>query len=285
MGSFDVSKCMCMRGGTHTCFVGEETALCTLADRGLECVADAAADDCLRNERVLEDHAERCGEILDAADDEDQTAEEVETCHEGHDLFGEGSDTVNAADEDERGDCRYEDTDDPGRNAERGVAGFCHGVGLNHCTHEAERENGCYSEEGGEELTELVRERVHDVVNGTAGHSAVSGYLAGLLSENSFGVDGSHTEESDDPHPEDSTGAANEDRTAGTDDITGTDLCGDCGGESLERAHTTLGGAAAERDITEHFAHAFAEAADLHEAGFYRVDETDTDQKDNQNIV
>ena len=50
-----------MRGRAHTCFVGKQAALDTLADSGLECIAEAAADDGIGLERVLEDQAESLG--------------------------------------------------------------------------------------------------------------------------------------------------------------------------------------------------------------------------------
>ena len=47
-----VCHSVCVRSRAHTGFVGEQAALDALADSGLERVAEAAADDCIRLERV-----------------------------------------------------------------------------------------------------------------------------------------------------------------------------------------------------------------------------------------
>ena len=51
-------------GRTHTGLIGEQAALCTLRNGGLDGVAEAAADDGLRSEGILEDHAEGRGDSL-----------------------------------------------------------------------------------------------------------------------------------------------------------------------------------------------------------------------------
>ena len=57
-------------------------------------------------------------------------------------------------------------------------------------------------EEYGKELTELAAEGSLDVVDGTAGDRAVFADFLILLCQNSLTVDGGHTEEGRDPHPE-----------------------------------------------------------------------------------
>ena len=73
--------------------------------------------------------------------------------------------------------------------------------------------------------------------------------------------------------------------TAGTDDITGTDLGCDCGGQCLERGQTALLLAAAELDVAKYLLHAFAEAANLHEASLDGEDEAGAHQQENENVV
>jgi pyruvate formate lyase activating enzyme len=45
---------MSVRRGTHPGFVGKKPPLYALADGGFQCVADSAADQCFRHERILE---------------------------------------------------------------------------------------------------------------------------------------------------------------------------------------------------------------------------------------
>ena len=99
-------------------------------------------------------------------------------------------------------------------------------------------------------------------------HVAVCIDDAGLLSQSSLSIDGGHAKESNDPHPEDSTGAAGEDCAGCTNDVAGTDLSCNGGSQSLEGAHAALVLVTAELYITENLLHAFAEAANLNKAGF-----------------
>ena len=109
--------------------------------------------------------------------------------------------------------------------------------------------------------------------------------LTGLHGQRGLSVNGCHAKEGDDPHPEDGAGAAHQDGAAGADDVTGTHLGGDGRGQSLERGHTTFLLATAQGQVAEYLLHAFAEAADLHEASFDGEDEAGTHQQENENVV
>ena len=124
-----------------------------------------------------------------------------------------------------------------------------------------------------------------DVVNGTAHDLAALGLDAGLLSQNSLSVDGSHAQEGDDPHPEDSTGAAGQDSTGSTDDVAGTDLSCNSSGQSLERGHTAFMLLAVQSQLAEHIAHTFAEAAHLNELGLEGEPQAGAHQQEHQNVV
>ena len=108
---------------------------------------------------------------------------------------------------------------------------------------------------------------------------------AGFLRNNGLCVDGRHAEEGDDPHPEDCTGTANEDRTARADDVAGTDLRRDCRGQCLERTHAAIAGAALEGEVAEHFSPAFAKAAHLHKVGLDGVEQSDADEQNDENVI
>ena len=104
--------------------------------------------------------------------------------------------------------------------------------------------------------------------------------LTRLLCEGCLGVDGCHAEEGDDPHPENSTGTADQNGAAGTDDVTRTDLCGNGGCQRLEGGKTVTAFFA----LAEHTAPAFAKAAYLHEAGLDGVKDANADQKDDEDV-
>ena len=274
-----------VRGGAHTGLVGEQAALGTLRNRGLDGVAEAAADDGLGLEGILEDHADGGGDVLDADDQDDQAAEQEDSRHDGDDLLRDGGEALYAAKEDERADRDEDDTDDPGGNAEGGLHRGADGVGLHHAAEEAECQRDGDGEEAGEELAEAALKGRRDVVDRTALDVAVLFDDAGLLGERRFRVDRGHAEEGDDPHPEDGAGAAGQDRAGRADDVARTDLSGDGGGERLEGAHAAVMLLAAQRQVAEHAVPALFEAAQLYEAGLDGVPKAHAEQQEHENVV
>ena len=301
MGIFNVSQCVCVRGRTHTCFVREQTALCTLCHGLGNGSAECTTDESLGCERILEDHAEGGGNALDVDTENEQTADDVDQRHDGNDLFCDRTEALNTAEENEAGKCGNDHTDDncnqvefkradgEGRidteGAEHPCEVFCDRVGLNHSTDKAERDDSSHREECGKELTELTLESGLDVVNRTTLDRAVRIGDTGLLCENGLCIDGSHAEEGDDPHPEDGAGATDQNGAAGTDDVTGTDLCGNRGSKCLEGRKTALLLATLELDVAKYVLHALAEAANLNEARADRVEQTDADEQEEKNVA
>ena len=269
----------------HTGLIREEAALGTLGDRGLEGVADTAADDGLGLEGILEDHAEGGGDGLDAGAEDHQTAQQEDTGHNRHQLLGDGGKTLHTAQEDDSADDDQDDTHDPGGDAEGRLHGGADGVGLDHAAHEAKGQDDGDGEEARQELSEASLERRGDVVDWAALDIAVRLNDTGLLGQGSLGIDSGHAEEGDDPHPEDSAGAAGEDSAGGTHDVAGAHLGGDGGGQRLEGGHAAFLGAAAEVHLTEKLFHALAEATDLDKAGLDRVPQAHTHQQEDEDIV
>ena len=66
-----------MRGGSHACLVGEETAGNTVADRLTHCDSGTCTKNRLRIKRALQDRKERCRESRDVHADQDQAANEA----------------------------------------------------------------------------------------------------------------------------------------------------------------------------------------------------------------
>ena len=285
MGVLHVGLRVGVGRGAHTGLVGEQAALGALGDSGLEGVAEAAADDGLGLEGILEDHAEGGGDILDAADQNGQTAQQEDARHDGHQLFSDSRQTLHAAQEDDRADDHQHDTHDPGGHAEGRFHGGADGVGLHHAAHEAQRQNDGHSEEACQELAEAALERGGDVIDGAALDIAVSADDAGLLRQRRLRIDGRHAEEGNDPHPEDSAGAAGEDGAGGAHDIAGAHLRGDGGGQRLEGGHAALLGAAAEVHLAEELLHTLAEAAHLHEPGLDGVPQANAHQQEDEDVV
>ena len=141
---------------------------------------------------------------------------------------------MHTADKYEPCDRCHNNSDDPSRNTECVRAGLRNGIGLHHAAEKSECENDGDGEESGKEFAESAREGLPDIVYRSAGRVPILVHCAGLLCQHSLSINGSHAEESDDPHPENRAGSAGEDRAAGTDDISGTYLSCDSSGQGLE---------------------------------------------------
>ena len=192
---------------------------------------------------------------------------------------------LSAAEEDEARNDSHDSAAYPAGDVEGAGAALGNGVGLYHGAHEAECENDGNGEKACEELAELAFERSLYIVHGAAGDAAVSVNDTGLLSQNGLGIDGSHAEECDYPHPEDCARAADKDSAASTNNVAGTDLSGNSGGQRLERAHAAFMLIAFKADVSEHLAPCLAEAADLDESGLYREPEAAADEQENEHVV
>ncbi len=127
-------------------------------------------------------------------------------------------------------------------------------------------------------------EGMGDVVDGAAVDLAIGVLDAGLLSQNSLSIDGSHAQEGNDPHPEDGAGAAGEDSAGCTDDIAGTNLRGDGSGHSLEGTHAALMLVALQAHVAEDALQACAQVT-LYEAGLDGEPEARAHQQKDQNVV
>ena len=113
MGALDLCLSVCVRSRAHTGFVGEQAALNALGDCLFDGKADRAADDCGGVERALEDEREGLGNILNAADNNNKSAEYIQDRHDGHELLGNRSNAVSTANEDKRADNSNYCTHDP----------------------------------------------------------------------------------------------------------------------------------------------------------------------------
>ena len=285
VGISDVGLGVGVGSGAHAGLVGEQAPLGALADGGLDGVAEAAADDCLGLEGVLKDHSKGGRQVLDTGDQHHQAAQQEDGRHDGDHLLGDGGQTLDAAQEDKAADDYQDHTHDPGGDAEGGLEGGADGVGLDHAAHEAQGQDDGHGEEAGQELAEGALEGGGDVVDGTAVDGAVLVDDPGLQSQGGLGVDGGHAVEGNDPHPEDSAGTAGEDGAGSADDVAGTYLGGNGGGQSLEGAHAPLLLTAPQGQVAKNLLHALAEAANLDEPGLNGIPHAHGNEQEHQNVA
>ena len=114
-----------------------------------------------------------------------------------------------------------------------------------------------------------------DIVNRTSGYLSVF-YNFIFLCKGSLGIDGSHSEERAEPHPEDGSGAAAEKCSCSTGQITGTYLSGNCGCNRLEGGHFARFLLTLVTKVTKEKLEALSKFSYLNELEFYGVEDTRT---------
>ncbi len=233
----------------------------------------------------MENHAEGFGNIANPNDQNDQAKHQIGTGHERNNFFGYRGNAINAADEDDARENRNENADDPAGDAKGIGASFTDGIGLHHAAHKAKGQNDGDRKKCSHKTTKIIIKSALDVVDRAAGNASVFVDYFCILSQNGFCVDGCHAEESDDPHPEDCAGATNQNSTAGTDDVSGTDLSCNSSCQRLKGTDAAFMLAAVKGKVAEHAAHTFPKAAHLNKAGANREEKSTCNQHDDQNVV
>ena len=100
---------------------------------------------------------------------------------------------------------------------------------------------------------EFFAQALFNVVHRTAGSVAV--FIIGTIlnSQHAFGIFGCHTEESSQPHPQQSTGTTELNCRCYANDITGADSCGQSSAQSLKAAYITFALAAGGKNQLQGF--------------------------------
>ena len=231
-----------MGSRTHTGFIGEQTTSHTETDCFLNGHTDDTTHNGLGSECAYKDRAKCRQNVAGIHENSYQRTNNVQTSHDRHDLLSHRSNALHAAQENERRNSCHHDANCQLRNAESGIECIADGVRLHHVAHEAQCQNNGNCKETGHDLAENALECSLDVIHGTAGNRAVFVYSSILLCQHGFAIDGCHTEESRDPHPEHGTGTTCNQGRCATGNVTGTDLCRNGSCQSLERTHTVLAG-------------------------------------------
>ena len=140
----------------------------------------------------------------------------------------------------------------------------CDRVGLYSITHESECQCDQYCENSGKDFSKCSLERCSYVVYRTSCNLSVCSDRLILLSHDGLCINGCHSEECCDPHPEDCSSSTNCKCCCRSGDITGSHLC--CNGcrKRLERRHSvfTCFSFLAEQ-TTKGSSHTFAKSPDL----------------------
>ena len=266
-------------GGAQARLIGEGAAAHTPDDGLLQQDAGACAQDRLGGKGAGEDQLEGLPDVPGVGGDDNEGEEDVEKAHEGDELFRDGADALDAAEEDQGHQEGHDDAADQAdeelaagivRRGDEGgdgvIDGAHDGVGLGAV---ADAEGGQHGEEAEEAAQPLpvLAHAVFDVVHGAAHPVAVVVALPVLDGEDDLGVLGDHAHEGREPEPEDRAVAAQGDGLGGAHDVAGAHRGGEGGGQGLEGRHRAVAGLLLVEDFAQGVAHGVAEAAELHAAG------------------
>ena len=233
----------------------------------------------------MEDHAECFRKVFQTLEEDEQTAQNIKERHQRHEFLRDRRDTPCAAEENECGTERGRRTHAPAGKTESRPARFGNGVGLDHRPHESECQNGRNGEKTGKKPSECSAESRPNVENGAAVKRPVVVDLPCFLGEYRLGIDRRHAEEGNDPHPEDRTGTADQDRAARTDDISRPDLCRDRSGECLEGTQAPFLLLSVQGNAPKDLLHPLAKAPDLNESRPDREVDPDPHEEKNENVI
>ena len=272
--------------GTEAGFIGENTAGNTLLHADKE-AANNTAGHSSRIEGTLDDRSKHCGNLIGLHNDQANAQNHIQQSHGGNQLFGDLTDTLDAADEDQSHDDADEHTDDQVAACgavhaqqtvvdQSGVDSSGDGVDLGGI---AGTEDSADAEEGIQvsQPHPLTAEAILDVVHGAADIVALVIALPVMDRQGNFGKLGSHAQQGGDPHPENGTGAADGDGTCHTGDVAGTNGSCQSGTDRLERGQRTSSSFFLPEHAADGIFHGITEFTDLQETGTDCQIQTHTD--------
>ena len=212
------------------------------------------------SEGALEDGEDRSRDRGDVQHQDGHGDEGVDHRHDRHEPLRDGSDRLDALEDDRRGD----DNQCNGGHPRLDVEGALHrggdGVGLGGLVGEAEDEG----DDDGEELGGgLGPQAALDVVGRAAAEGAVGVGDLVELGEGGLDESGGHAHQRHDPHPEHGAGAAHGDGDGHAHDVAGAHAGGQPDGEGLEGGDPALLAVTGGGDGPHHV----GEEPQLHESG------------------
>nr|DAL56230.1 MAG TPA_asm: hypothetical protein [Caudoviricetes sp.] len=253
----DVGRGGDVRGRTHAGLVAEQTALDALHERR----ASRSAQDRTPAEGLGEDQPEHLGQPADVEQDDAQGQQDVAQGHDRDDHAADPGDAVDAAEDDEERERGEPDADPVRIEPEGPLPCGADRVALHRVEGKPER----YGDQHGEQHAHPpFSEPVLHIV-GRAADVGVAAAAFVELRKGRFdeGARGPH--EGDDPHPEDRSGTADDDRRGHAGQVARADAAGQRYGEGLERGDVALAPGCASRRLAQHADH-LAQHAELHAA-------------------
>ena len=286
----DVSSSVSDGGRAQTGLIGEDAAANALDESSLDAHTGQTTGNGSGIESTLDNGNKCSGNSSDIDDDNHQSSDDVDNSHHGNQQSADISQTLDTAQQDDAADNRADDGNHPGddqllrtgggdklRNS--GIDGRSNGIDLGHVTDTEGRQCAEHCKDSAQPLPALAQ-TVLDVVHGAADPVASLVALTILDGQSNLSVLGTHTQQSGDPHPEDSTGTADGDSAGNAGDVTGTDGCCQSGTHGLEGRNGAFLLFGLFECLTQGILHNVDEVGELGEAAAYRQVDTDTQDQD-----
>ena len=173
--------------------------------------------------------------------DKNQSTYDINACHKRNNLFQYSSQSFCSTEENEGSNSSYKYADSYAWNIDihydkHFLKCRTDRVGLHHISHETEGKRNKNSKGNCHHFSQCSLECGFNIVNRSAGYLSVLFLFIGLR-KNGLSVDGSHSEECGNPHPENGSGSATYDSGCRSGKVTCTNLCRNRCCDSLERRH------------------------------------------------
>ena len=157
-------------------------------------------------------------------------------------------------------------------------------VGLYHISHKSQGQNDSYRKETCQEFSKSALEYVFYIIYRASYIVSVFQFSC-MLCHNSFRIDGCHSEECTDPHPEDGARPSGCNRCRCSGNITGSYLGGNRCCQSLKGTETIFSFSSMQRKITKQCFHSGTKLSYLNKFQAERVNDTGSQKQDQQCII
>ena len=236
------------RRGSEARLVREQPACAPVLEGDHDTASDGSSEGGLCSERAFEDLHQCSAEVLVVDHEDDDAAERIGNRHEGHEFLANVGDGLDAAKDNDGNEDRDYDGEHPlGNDGEiaaddaRHRRGLDGGAGSQSCDYgeQGEQHRAGFCPFGGRAVGAF--EGAFPSVHGAADHLALVVFHTVANRGVDLGVLRSDAEHAGEPHPEDGTGSARDDRGGNADDRAGADRAGERGHERAELRDIALG--------------------------------------------
>ena len=275
--------CVSVRCGTHTGLIGKQTSGHAVADGLPNSNTCGSAKDCLRVKSSHQNLPQRFRYLGNVQTDQQKTSYNINACHKGHDFFHNSGKSFGSSQKYKSCRSSYDNADgnlghvnSPG--SKNLSPGRSDGIGLHHISHKSQSQYQKQREDCCQYFPCFSLKRCLNIVNRSSGHFPFVHCFI-FLSQSSFRINGCHSEKSGNPHPENSSRSAADQRRSRSCQISGSHLSRYGSSDRLKRGHFPFFSLFPfQAEMPEYSPARFAELSHLNKAQFYGIKDTCTAQ-------